>query len=48
MQGYQGSYGVWKSIYEKNLSFSSMKKSGKLFFCSVSVEKENNFLDLIF
>jgi len=40
----QGSYGVLKSM-EKMWSFSSLEN---IFFRSVSMEKENNFLDLHF
>jgi len=43
----QGPYAVLK-IMEKNLPFSSLEKVWKNFFCSVSIEKENNFSDLIF
>jgi len=38
-------YAVLKSIRKKNLSFSSLEKN---IFWSVSMEKENDFLDLNF
>jgi len=43
---YQGSYGV-RNCMEKIWSFSSLKQSIKIFW-SVSMEKEYNFLDLMF
>jgi len=42
-----GSWGVWKSMKKKVDIFPAWKNLGK-FFCSVSMEKENNFPDLIF